>query len=169
LKPRQRGHRRRSRLSGQTELSITAFLNLMVVLVPFLLTTAVFSRNAVLTIEVPTPTPGVVPPPVPPPVADTQRFSLALHLEEAQVVPVVSGRRQAPVPRDREGGYDSAALRARLAAIKAEHPEEKAVDILSRPNTPYADLIAVMDATAGSAGAGGAALFPDVRLGDLAP
>ncbi|HSN50904.1 MAG TPA: biopolymer transporter ExbD, partial [Woeseiaceae bacterium] len=48
----------RSRKSGRrnvetAELNITAFMNLMVILVPFLLITAVFSRLAVLELNLP--------------------------------------------------------------------------------------------------------------------
>ena len=46
--------RRRSRRNVETaELNITAFMNLMVILVPFLLITAVFSRLAILELNLP--------------------------------------------------------------------------------------------------------------------
>ena len=49
--------RRRSRIRRQhepAELDITSFMNLMVILVPFLLITAVFSRMAILELNLPT-------------------------------------------------------------------------------------------------------------------
>ena len=47
--------RRRSRSRREpAELNITAFMNLMVVLVPFLLITAVFSRITILELNLPT-------------------------------------------------------------------------------------------------------------------
>ena len=48
-------NRRRSarRQVEATELNITAFMNLMVILVPFLLITAVFSQRAILELNVP--------------------------------------------------------------------------------------------------------------------
>ena len=48
---RRRGGRRYD--GESTELNITAFMNLMVILVPFLLITAVFSRLAVLELNLP--------------------------------------------------------------------------------------------------------------------
>ena len=48
---RRRGGRRRN--TDTAELNITAFMNLMVVLVPFLLITAVFSRLAILELNLP--------------------------------------------------------------------------------------------------------------------
>ena len=48
---RRRGGRRHN--DDTAELNITAFMNLMVILVPFLLITAVFSRLAILELNLP--------------------------------------------------------------------------------------------------------------------
>ncbi|MDH5527931.1 MAG: biopolymer transporter ExbD [Nitrospirota bacterium] len=170
MKPRRHGHRRRSRLEPESDLNITAFLNLMVVLVPFLLTTAVFTRQAVLAIDVPAPLPpdAVTPAPPPPPPTDEVPFSLSLRLAADGVVVLAGKEPPVTVPRGADGAYDGAALRDVLAAIKQRHPEHAAADLLSRPASPYADLIAAMDVAAGT-GADGQALFPDVRLGDYLP
>jgi len=164
MKPRARGQRRRVHIAGRSDLDITAFLNLMVVLLPFLLTTAVFSRLAVIGVNVPTPTPeteAAAPPPPP----DPNRYTLALRLEDDAVV-VRSGR-EAPVtvPRDADGAYDTARLAALLAGLKAAHPEHDTADVYARPGTPYRELIAVMDAV--SYRAEGGPLFADVRLGEI--
>lgn len=165
MKRRIRGHRRRSHIDREVDLNIIAFMNLMVVLVPFLLTTAVFSRLSVLMIDLPTPgaeAPQVMPPP---PLPGQEPYSLSIRLDDAAVVIVEGKTELAPIARTEEGGYDVAGIRAALAAIKGEHPEHEAIDILSRPDTPYGDLIAVMDATA----ADGGSLFADVRLGGARP
>ena len=49
----RRRHHYRRRGAEQTELDMTTFLNLMVVLVPFLLITAVFSRITVVELSLP--------------------------------------------------------------------------------------------------------------------
>lgn len=55
--------RRRQRHAEVVELNITAFMNLMVILVPFLLITTVFSRMAILELNLPDkPGEGDVPP-----------------------------------------------------------------------------------------------------------
>jgi biopolymer transport protein ExbD len=51
LARRRGGHRRHNH--DTAELNITAFMNLMVILVPFLLITAVFSRLAILELNLP--------------------------------------------------------------------------------------------------------------------
>ena len=48
-----RRHHYRRRTSEQAELDMTTFLNLMVVLVPFLLITAVFSRITIVELSLP--------------------------------------------------------------------------------------------------------------------
>jgi len=48
-----RSRRRIRRQNDPVELDITAFMNLMVILVPFLLITAVFSRMAILELNLP--------------------------------------------------------------------------------------------------------------------
>ena len=50
--------RRIRRPDKSSELSITAFMNLMVILVPFLLMTAVFSHMTVLELNLPNPEAG---------------------------------------------------------------------------------------------------------------
>ena len=49
-----RRHHTRGRTAEAPELDITTFLNLMVVLIPFLLISAVFSRVAIMELSVPT-------------------------------------------------------------------------------------------------------------------
>jgi len=164
VKPRQHGRRRRAHIEREADLNITAFLNLMVVLLPFLLTTAVFSRLAVIGVDVPTPGPRAEAPPPPPPVPP---FAVALRLEAGAVVVKAGDAAPVPVSRGADGAYDTAALGAVLARVKSAHPEHDTVDLYARPETPYAELVAVMDAA--SLGAGGAPLFADVRLGVLRP
>jgi biopolymer transport protein ExbD len=164
VKPRQHGRRRRAHLESESELNITAFLNLMVVLLPFLLTTAVFSRLAVIGVDVPTPGPRAEVPPPPPP---KPAYTLALRLEADAVVVRAGDAAPVSVPRGADGAYDAAYLSRVLAGVKAAHPEHDTVDLYARPDTPYAELVAVMDAA--SLGPEGNPLFADVRLGELRP
>ena len=56
-----RTHHYRRRVKEPTELDITTFLNLMVVLVPFLLISAVFSRITIVELNLPTSSGGGAP------------------------------------------------------------------------------------------------------------
>ncbi len=165
MKARRRGHRRRQHLEREVELNITSFMNLMVVLVPFLLTTAVFSRLSVLSIDVPTPATNASSKPLPPPPPpDNAPFRLVARLEKTGVV-IVAGSQTLPViPRTDDGAYDIAKVRASLTQVRKDHPKHTAIDIMSRPDTPYTDLVQMMDA---DANLDGAMLFTDIRLGEL--
>lgn len=46
-------HKRKNHIKDDEEMNITAFMNLMVILVPFLLITAVFSKIAILELNIP--------------------------------------------------------------------------------------------------------------------
>jgi len=165
VKPRQHGRRRRARLDPEAELNLTAFLNLMVVLLPFLLTTAVFSRLAVIGVDVPTPRPQAEQPPPPPPQVPLE--NLALRLEADGVVVRSGAATLAVIPRGPDGAYDTRRLGALLADLSARMPTQDQVDVFARPDTPYAELVGVMDAA--SFKADGGALFADVRLGEIRP
>jgi biopolymer transport protein ExbD len=142
-------------------------MTLMVVLVPFLLSTAVFSRLSVLTIDVPTPSSKDTELTPPPPMPDKPPFRLSLRLEKDAVVVVAGTLVSEPIAREKDGSYNTAIIHRALAQVKKAHPDHNAIDILSRPDTPYADLVEVMDAD--SSPIDGSLLFPDIRLGEFTP
>ncbi len=148
------------------------YINLMITLVPVLLSIAVFSRLATLDLHLPklgndseavtlqnTNTPSAAP------------FSLSVAIEEEGVA-VSSGPTRIALIKHREGKPDAAALSALMQKLKKEHPDAKEVVILSRPKTQYADLVSVMDACRSARAGGGEqrgfqSLFPDVSLGEV--
>ncbi len=165
--------KRRLRKSG-AHLEITAFINLIVVLVPFLLSTAVFSRLAVMDLALPA----------------QQAAVDALQTADLQLEVVV--RRDALVVGDRVGGliqrierkpaapgagvgpHDTQALGALLVLLKAKYPSKSDASVLAEPDTPYDDLVQVMDTLRASLTANGAqlvrtALFPQISVGDAPP
>ncbi len=154
---------RRLRKSA-AHLEITAFINLIVVLVPFLLSTAVFSRLAVIDLTLPGASSGVA----------------QLKVDELQLEVVV--RPDALEVGDRVGGLieripnkaelpDVAALARLVQQIKVKFPDQKAATLLAQPNTPYDTLVQVMDAMrVGHLVQGNklvrGELFPNISIGD---
>ena len=120
------------------ELNITAFMNLMVILVPFLLITAVFSRLAILELYLP----GSSTEPADP---QDQTFQLEVTVRQNQIV--VSDRNLGAlgIYPNFEYGYDYAALSKKLAEIKEKYPEKTDVAILLEAEIPYDTLVQVMD------------------------
>ena len=144
-------------------LDITAFMNMIVVLVPFLLTTTVFSRLAVLELSLPAQSSGF----------DKLKGDLQLEV-------VIRG--DALEIRDRMGGliqrvqntskgYDFRTLSASMQQLKTRFPDKVEAAILAEPDTSYDILVQTMDAvrvarTAQSGPAAHVELFPEISIGD---
>ena len=162
---RNRLHRTRRRGAATEELNITAFLNLMVILVPFLLITAVFSRMAILELNLPSASEQT----------DTPEEQLKLEVivrDEGLIL--ADGQNRIADIENRDGEYDYARLTEILKRIKADNPDVRDASVLLEPDTDYAVLVHVMDAVrafkAPDPDAPGrsmqAELFPDIVLGD---
>ena len=154
---------RHRRNSVTTELNITAFMNLMVVLVPFLLMTAVFSHLTILELNLPD---------------GSQENSDVSPAFDIQIII----QNDLFIVSDTKGGliksipFDTRAqqykiLRETLKQIKARLPDKTNATILSQPDTSYDTLVQVMDTVrAYPALVDGttvqAELFPDISIGD---
>ncbi|HEX9779038.1 MAG TPA: biopolymer transporter ExbD [Geopsychrobacteraceae bacterium] len=160
---RRRHYRRRSK--EVPELDITTFLNLMVVLVPFLLISAVFSRVTILELSVPTAAAASA-------AVSRPNFSIEVIVRDAQLEIADGARVVAAIPK-RDGRYDLEKLSALLTRLKADYPEKEDATVLMEPDIEYDYLIQVMDTVRGVASAaqdgqehGTATLFPDISIGD---
>lgn len=159
----------RSRRGGRNnietaELNITAFMNLMVILVPFLLITAVFSRLAILELHLP----GSSSEP-----ADPQELTFQLEVTVRGNEIEVGDRNVGALgiyPNKAEG-YDYESLSEKLAEIKARYPTKTDVAILLESDIPYDTLVQVMDRvrvaeTVEEDSILRTDLFPDISIGD---
>jgi biopolymer transport protein ExbD len=134
----------RSRRGGRhhrhdaAELNITAFMNLMVILVPFLLITAVFSRLAILELNLP----GSSSEPVEP---QDQTFQLEIIVRQDKIE--VGDRNQGllGIYPNGEGGYDYVALADKLLELKERYPTKTDASILLEQDIAYDTLVQVMD------------------------
>jgi biopolymer transport protein ExbD len=121
-----------------TELNITALMNLMVILVPFLLITAVFSRLAILELNLP----GSSTEP-----ADPQDLTFQLEVIVRTDKIEVGDRNQGllGVYPNGEDGYDFEALSEKLTEIKEGYPTKTDASILLESDIAYDTLVQVMD------------------------
>lgn len=157
------GRLRRVRRQEVAELNITAFMNLMVVLVPFLLITAVFTQLAVKQLNLPDTS---VPPSDSPP-----EQGLTLTIRESELL-LADGR--GPLQRyvRENGGYNFRALNTTLAEIKNRKPGEDSITLLVEPGIPYDTLIQAMDAVHYLPAAREGIqvdMFPRISVGDAPP
>ena len=134
---RRKGGRRANQETA--ELNITAFMNLMVILVPFLLITAVFSRLAVLELNLP----GSSTEPADP---QEQTFQLEVIVRKDKIE--VGDRNQGLLgvyPNTEEGEYDYNALSDKLSELKKRYPQKTDASILLEQDIEYDTLVQVMD------------------------
>jgi biopolymer transport protein ExbD len=145
-------------------LEVTAFINLIVVLVPFLLSTAVFTRLAVLDLTLPAQSSGVEQLKV-----NDLQLEVVIRPDALEVGDRIGGLIER-IPNT-ASGYDVKALGALIHQIKLRFPDKTAATVLAQPNTPYDVLVQVMDALRETVTAQGskvvrAELFPDISIGD---
>jgi biopolymer transport protein ExbD len=159
-----RRHHYRRRAVAPPDLDMTTFLNLMVVLVPFLLITAVFSRITIVELTLPSANSGAVTEP---------SFRVEVIVREGGLE-VSNGRAViASVPKV-EGEYDLGTLSKMMLSLKRDHPDADDASVLLEPDIEYDHLIQVMDVVRSAELAGEmaeeegtrVALFTDISIGD---
>jgi biopolymer transport protein ExbD len=144
-------------------LEVTAFINLVVVLVPFLLSTAVFSNMAVLDLTLPAPSNSSVEQLK----VEDLKLEVVIRPGALDVGDRIGGLIQS-IPSTPQG-YDTAALNALMQQVKARFPDKETATILAQPDTPYEVLVNVMDAVRekpAQAKAPAIPLFPAISIGD---
>ncbi|MBX2807570.1 MAG: biopolymer transporter ExbD [Cellvibrionaceae bacterium] len=156
--------------TDNAELDVTAFLNLMIVLVPVLLLTMTFTQVAVLEVKLPELTGGVENS------SDTQSTLEVVINQRSIDVFYPENTLVKKIPMIRRDGaaetYDFAQLALVMRALKEKLQDKRDLLILSGANTPYQDLVATMDAvksykTVLISSLVEIELFPEISLGDI--
>ena len=146
------------------ELNITSFLNLMVVLVPFLLITAVFSRITIMELNLPAGAGA----------ASAKKPQLSIEvIVRNKGLEIGNGRSVLARFPKVEDQYDLKSLTEYLLKIKAKYPDKTDATVLMEADIEYDYLVKVMDVVRsaeikqeGSEEIQKIALFPDISIGD---
>lgn len=146
-------------------LEITAFINLIVVLVPFLLSTAVFTRLAVIDLTLPAQNAASVEQLK----VDNLQLEIVVRSEALEVGDRIGGLIQR-IPATSKGP-DLQALSALMLQLKTRFPDKTEATLLAEPNTAYDTIVQVMDAVRTGHMVQGdkivrAELFPKISIGD---
>jgi len=132
--PRRHHYKRRAK--PEYEPDVTTFLNLMVVLIPFLLITAVFSRITIVELNLPSAAGGA---------ASTQDdFRVEVIVREAGFEISNGTAIIASIPKE-EDEYDLDTLSNFIIDLKRQYPQQEAASVLMEAFIPYDYLIRVMD------------------------
>lgn len=149
-------------------IHIMALWNLMIILIPFLLLSAVFSRTAILNVYLPEATPGERPEKK---VAESQHPLLIISilkdgfvLNEGKIV-------LAALPKA-QGLHDFERLSGLLLQLKGQIPQQEEIILLSEPEISYETIIKTMDASREAWVAKDGkkelvSLFPNVSIGEV--
>ena len=154
------GHRKTN-----IELNITAFMNLMVVLVPFLLMTAAFTTTSILDLHLPKAEVGDSASDAP------KEFAINVVLSSVSIIiSDQNGDTIKFIPKT-STGHNFILLNQTLRVIKNQYPEKTDISILSEKFTPYEDIVQTMDTSREfhTYEAGEIVtydLFPDISIGD---
>jgi len=159
-----RRHLKKRQMRAIPELDVTTFMNLMVVLIPFLLISAVFSRVAIMELSVPTSAGGTA--------SNTPNFAIEVIVRQAGFEIANGSSVEAAIPK-KDDQYDMEMLSKMLLRLKDQYPEKEDATILMEPGIEYDYLIQVMDAVRiakvqveDSEEVQKLILFPDISIGD---
>jgi biopolymer transport protein ExbD len=130
-----RAHHYRRRDKEAPDIDMTTFMNLMVVLVPFLLITAVFSQITIAELDLPSASSSD-------PAAPAFRVEVVVRRGGLEIMD--GSRVVATIPKT-GSTYNLSALSDHLVAIKREYPEKEDASVLLEADIEYDQLIQVMD------------------------
>ena len=159
-----RRHHKKRRREETPGLDLTTFLNLMVVLVPFLLVSAVFSRVTIMELSVPTSAGGSA--------LKMPNFAIEVIVRKKGLEIANGSSVEAAIPK-KDGQYDMQMLYKMLKRLKARYPKKEDATVLMEPDIEYDHLIQIMDAVRsaevqeeGSEAVQKMVLFPNISIGD---
>src|SRR5574340_526125 len=159
-----RANRRRKK-DAIGDLELTTFLNLLVVLISFLLVTAVFSRITIQELKLPTAAAGG---------AELDKPLLVLEvILRKQAIEISDGKGVVATMAKTGDQHDFKKLTEYLLNVKAQNKDKTDATLLVESDIPYQDVIQVMDAVkiarvrqTGQDQVQKIELFPDVSIGD---
>jgi len=148
---------------GRDDLNIVPMIDMMVILVFFLIFTAVFSKTNILQLNLPASSNAA-------PMDLPKGLKLEVIIRPNDLV--INDRNSGPlkVLENTAAGYDLENLSVFMRRVKSEYPQMTDATILPSPNTAYDTLVQVMDAVRiyqlPVAPFSKAELFPDIAIAD---
>lgn len=160
----RRQTRNHARYRGRNDLNIVPMIDVFVVLLFFLIFTAVFSKTSIVELNLPA-------------ASTAQLLDLPENLELEVVVRqqslVVQDKNTGPLKEVPNGanGYDFEALSVFLSRVKAQFPELRQATLLLEQDISYDTIVQVMDVVRSFEGTmdgrpARGELFPQISLGD---
>lgn len=155
--------RKHRRLRQEADLDITAFMNLMIVLVPILLINMIFAHTSVLELNFPESNGAVQDQP--------ERFELQVMIMDEQLIVSDNNGGVIKSVKRLNSQHDYALLGRVMQEIKARLPDKKDITLMAKKDTSYQTLVSVMDKvrsyqTVVAGSVVNAELFPEISIAD---
>ena len=166
----------RTETEKETDIDLTPFMNILVTIIPVLLSTAVFSKMAVIQLNLP----SLAGAGAAQSAADEKNITIEVEVHPDGLV-VTDGKKvnasypNEPGQTNEKGesipGYQFGELNKYLRAVKGNYPDKRDATILYDPYTEYSYVIDAMDAVAIYREGEGVDveiedLFPNISIGD---
>src|SRR5215510_12479460 len=134
-----RSMRNHAKYRGRNDLNIVPMIDMMVILVFFLLFTAVFSNTNILELNLPAPNSSV--PDLP------KGLNLEVIVRQNSIEIADQGTGVLRTLPKKDGEYDYKGLSEFLQFVKAKYPDTLAANVLLEQDIPYDVLVQTMDNT----------------------
>lgn len=161
-KVQRRVMRNHERYRGRHDLNVVPMIDMMVILVFFLIFTAVFTRTNILELKLPAANAAV------PTLPEGLQLEIVIHPNLIEVTDRKTGLLKS-LP-SQGTSFDLNALSDYLQLVKAKYPQVMDATLLLEPTISYDTLVQVMDTVRvfgpPDANFQRAALFPNVSVGD---
>jgi len=131
-----RRHHYKRRTKPAYDIDVTTFLNLMVVLIPFLLITAVFSRLTIVELNLPSSAGG--------PASNDHNFRVEVVVREPGIE-ITNGKSIIATIPKKDDEFDLESLSNLMVELKQDYPQQDSASVLMEAQIPYDYLIQVMD------------------------
>lgn len=154
--------RNHARYRGRHEINVVPMIDMMLILVFFLIFTAVFTKTNILELNLPGANSAV------PDLPEGLNLEVIVRKDAIEIADRGTGLLRSLPSQD--GAYDLQALSEYLQLVKSKYPDEQDATILLEQDVRYDTLVRVMDTVRVFAVPGSqwavAELFPEVSVGD---
>ena len=162
-KSQRRVSRNHARYRGRHDINVVPMIDMMIILVFFLIFTAVFTKTNILELNLPGADSAV------PDLPEGLNLEVIIRKDKIEVADRGTGLLKT-VPVKGGGGYDLTGLQDYLKLVKTKYPDKTDATILLEQEIAYDTLVQVMDTvrvfSVGENNWTFGELFPDVSVGD---
>jgi len=146
FRPSQRKEKALSSLIEAEDIDVTSLMNMMVILIPFLISMAVFTEVASINFSLPpATTEGEGPGSEPLPPEEADKLDISIAITSTGFTLAGTGQILPTIQKLSDGKYDLEALNRALRAIKMHYPNQEDIVLIIEQAIFYEDIVNVMD------------------------